>query len=337
MPAKAISEGLRHVFACCQRGAERQLKAQVADVHPTLRPAFARPGLVTWVADAPVSPAFALGSPFARVWGASLGRLDSVAALAPRLGEPLPIVHVFPRDPSAAHAAAEVARGLAAFPAPWRTGELPTEGALVLDVVVAPGEPWLVGLHQHGRGRSGHPGGDPKIALPAEAPSRAYLKLEEAVAWAELDVRAGHVALELGAAPGGAALALARRGVTVWGVDPGAIDPRVLAFTGPRGARVHHLATTVQELRWEQLPRHVDWLLVDVNLAPRVALHAVARLMPPLRSTLTGAIFTFKLNDAHVLADLPTTLARVSELGFSDVRVTQLPANRRELCCVALR
>ena len=49
--------------------------------------------------------------------------------------------------------------------------------------------------------------------MPAEAPSRAYAKIEEAIAWAQLPVRAGDVALEIGAAPGGAVMALARRGV----------------------------------------------------------------------------------------------------------------------------
>ena len=50
---------------------------------------------------------------------------------------------------------------------------------------------------------------------------------------------------------------------------------QVLALPG-----VTYLPIKVGALRWEQLPAHVDWLLLDVNLAPQVALHEIARLMP---------------------------------------------------------
>ena len=310
----------RHVFATCQIGVERDLKAEVARTRPDLRPAFARPGLVTWVADAEVGPEIELDAVFARVWGASLGRGEEAAALVPAGAR----LHVFARDPDEP-TGVDAARGALRV-----TGDVtPDAGELVADVIVAPGEPWLVGVHRHRAGRWRAPGGLPGIEVPAEAPSRAYAKIEEAIAWAELDVRAGEVALELGAAPGGAAYALARRGLEVWGADPGAMDPVVLA------AGVRHLPVKVGALRWEDLPARVDWLLVDVHLAPRVALHAVQRLMPRLRPTLRGAVLTLKMNDARVVEDIPALLERVRALGFTDVRATQLPSNRREICCVA--
>jgi 23S rRNA (cytidine2498-2'-O)-methyltransferase len=162
------------------------------------------------------------------------------------------------------------------------------------------------------------------------------VKLEEAIAWAGLPVAAGDTALEIGAAPGGAALALALRGVTVIAVDPGALAPAVLGYRHPSGARVDHRPIKVGALRWEDLPGEVHWLLVDVNLAPQVALHEVARLVPPLRASLRGAVITLKLNEPGFVAELPRFVERIRAMGFASVHLTHLPSNRQELCAVAL-
>ena len=125
-------------------------------------------------------------------------------------------------------------------------------------------------------------------------------------------------------------MALARRGVEVFGVDTGELAPQVRALPG-----VHHLAMKVGALRWEQLPARVDWLLVDVNLAPQVALHEIACLMPKLRPTLRGCVFTLKLNDFAFVDALPALTSRIAGFGFTDVRLRHLPSNRREICVVA--
>lgn len=332
-------------FATCAPGLERFLKAEAAARQPGLRLAFSRPGLVTWKSDGEVPLDLALGAAFARVWGRSLGRAtepDEAAALAQGVlaDEARPArLHVFSREPAALGGAAaqlDAWRGIAAALGDAVAAEpVARAGDLVIDVVVAPGEPLVVGAHRHAAPRSPQPGGIPAADVPADAPSRAYGKIEEAIAWADLDVRAGAVALEIGSAPGGAALALVRRGVEVWGVDTGAMDPVVLAARGPGGARVHHLAITLGALRWEQLPPRIDWLLVDVNLAPQVALHGVRRLMPRLKATLRGAVFTLKMNELAFVADLPALVERIREMGFGRVAVAHLPSNRQELCAVA--
>jgi hypothetical protein len=99
---------------------------------------------------------------------------------------------------------------------------------------------------------------------------------------------------------------------------------------------VHHLAKKVGALRWEELPARVDWLLVDVNLAPQVALHEVARLMPRLLPTLRGAVFTLKLNDWTFVTALPALVERIQQMGLPDVRLKHLPSNRQEVCAIAL-
>jgi 23S rRNA (cytidine2498-2'-O)-methyltransferase len=337
------------VFATCLPGVEPALKIELARTRPELRLAYSRPGLVTFKSARTVSPDDTPGSVFAHVWGRSIGAASDPASAALQVAaEGATRVHAFAREPASAvdlapglasglapGLASGLASGPAAWLAPWQAlgpGGPAQPGELVLDVIVAPDEPAWLGVHRHGRFHLPHPGGAVPVEVPPDAPSRAYAKIEEAIAWAGLPIAAGHVALEIGAAPGGAAFALARRGVEVWAVDPGELAANVRALPG-----VHHVAKKVGALRWEELPARVDWLLLDVNLAPQVALHEVARLMPRLRLTLRGAVFTLKLNEWTFVAELPVLVERIRQMGWPDVRMRHLPSNRREVCAVALR
>ena len=59
---------------------------------------------------------------------------------------------------------------------------------------------------------------------------------------------AGRGAVELGSAPGGASFALLERGLHVHGVDPGAMDPRVLAYAGAHRQPFKHHAMPAAEV-----------------------------------------------------------------------------------------
>jgi len=317
------------VFATCAPGIEAMLKLDVARLRPELRFAYSRPGLVTFKCEHAVAPDDAPASAFARVWGRSIGPARDPGDAAHQLAlVGAQRVHVYARD-------AEVEL------APWQdavTARLGVpagvaqRGELVADVVVSPGEPAWLGLHRADAHHLMWPGGAIAVDVPADAPSRAYGKLEEAIAWAELPIARGDVAVELGAAPGGALYALARRGVEAWGVDPGELAPQVAALPN-----VHHLRVKIGALRWEDLPARVDWLLVDVNLAPQVALHETLRFAPRLRGSLRGAVITLKMNEPAFVRELPALAARIAELGLPDVRMRHLPSNRREICAVAVR
>jgi 23S rRNA (cytidine2498-2'-O)-methyltransferase len=357
--AAALALRSPFVFAVCQLGAEAAVKAEVARLRPHWRLAFSRPGLLTWKCEPAVAPNEVLEAVFVRAYGISLGRVGDAAELVtllqhtPALREaaarsPLRL-HVFERDrakpgdeapgdsygPAAAAVRQQI---LEALPAGLvHSAPTPLVGERVLDVVVAaPGaaggaEPWLLGLHTHAPGRSVYPGGRVPLQLPPDAPSRAWLKLEEGLALSGLPLRAGDVAVEIGSAPGGASWALLQRGLRVLGVDPGEMAETVL-----RHPRFTHLQLTLGELRREQLPRRVDWLLLDVNLAPQVALHQVRRVVSTLRDTLRGALLTLKLNDWRLAEQVPQLVERVRALGFSDVQARQLATNRQEICVAAL-
>ncbi|MDB4962267.1 MAG: putative SAM-depedent methyltransferase [Myxococcales bacterium] len=311
-------------FASCLPGIESAVKLDVASRRPELKFAYSRPGLLTFKSPRALLPEDPPGSVFARVWGRSVGAASDPAAAAIQLGHVgATRVHVFARDPDAA---IDLTPWLSLGP-----GGPALDGEVVADVIVSPEGPAWLGVHRHEPWRSPHPGGGFPVDVPEDAPSRAYAKIEEAIAWARLPVAEGQRALEIGAAPGGAVLALARRGVAVWGVDTGELAPNVLALPN-----VTHIAKKVGALRWEEMPGKIDWLLLDVNLAPQVALHEVARLMPRLRDSLRGAVFTLKMNDWAFVAELPRLVERIREMGFRDVRLRHLPSNRREVCAVAL-
>jgi 23S rRNA (cytidine2498-2'-O)-methyltransferase len=108
--------------------------------------------------------------------------------------------------------------------------------------------------------------GIPRLRFPRGAPSRSGLKLVEAlqtfIGERELPqrMRAGRVAIDLGAAPGGWSAALAQRGLRVIAVDNGPIAQAVLATQ-----LVEHRRADAFRFRPD---RPVDWMVCDVVAAP---------------------------------------------------------------------
>jgi 23S rRNA (cytidine2498-2'-O)-methyltransferase len=364
------------LFTCCQTGAEAALKKELAREHPDLRFAYSRPGFVTFKrADgSPVAGDFELRSVFARAYGVSCGKATGEPAeqaakiatfareLAAANGGKLPRLHLwerdqhFPGDEPLGFVAGEWARearaavlavepGLAcnepklasqeAGPA-RRTGDgkgeaLPADGELVLDVVCVDAREWWYGYHRHSRAHSPYPGGRPAITMPEAAPSRAYIKLEEAIRWARPPLKAGDIAVEIGSAPGGASYALIQRGLRVVGIDPGEMDARVLASPSFK-----HIRRPVAQVPREELPTQVEWLLLDMNVEPRISLFAVDRLATRLSDTLLGVFLTVKLNQWRIADEIPSMLEHVRAMGMVRARATQLPSNRQEILVFGL-
>jgi 23S rRNA (cytidine2498-2'-O)-methyltransferase len=331
----------------------RWLKAEIAARAPHLKFAFARPGLTTWKVEGPApTPATTLPSSFARAFGLSIGRAadaaEVVAVIAPYRDRPLRL-HVIERDIDVpvdeqdpairgTRAAAVEAALRAAAPGVFLDDVRARAGDRVIDVVVPhgrePDEPWLIGAHDHDDHHGPWPGGVAHVPPPAEAPSRAWCKIEEALRWADLEPAPGEIAVELGSSPGGASYAMLVRGLEVHGVDPGAMDPRVLGFRGPHGNRFVHHHAPAAEVAKAALPRQYQWLMNDINLAPMIALRYVERFVALAHGGLKGAVITLKLNDDGVFAALPRLVERISKMGPRRVRVTQLPSNRSEVAAI---
>ena len=310
-------------FALCQPGAEARLKEEIRRLRPTYQAAFQRPGLVTFKAPSvEVSPAEAPAAMFARAWGCSggLARLPEEAlAAAARIGATR--VFIGPRVPGETVAedwrrVADVgeARG------PVKRGEL------VLDVVVQGDEPALLGWHVHGHSRHVTPSGVFEFVVPETAPSRAYGKAVEGLAWSGAPVQPGDLLLEIGAAPGGTTLAYLERGLRVLAVDTLELAPVVRAHPGLVG----WIQRSIGDVTLEELPPEVRWIAVDAGIAPSRMVRALRRLTLHYRRTLRGMLLTLKLNDAAAVATLPGLM---EELGRGGARVDaiQLPTHRNDL------
>lgn len=350
------------LYAVCQHGAEGALKRELATRAPELRPAFARPGFVTFKLDKPCEhpEKFTLPSVFARTWGFSLGAVQAdhlqdlatklwgipdLAELAARL--PVAGLHVWERDkrvpgdsgfePGETPLADEVEAAVrAASPLESLRDSPESRGAIVrnrwaLDVALIEPDHWFVGVHLAASRTARWPGGVPRIEMPPHAVSRAYLKMAEAMAWSDLPMSRGERVVELGCAPGGAAQALLDAGLMVLGLDPANVDEEVLK----------HPRFTHMRLRAAKAPRRlfkdVPWLAADMNVAPSYTLDAVEGVVKHPASSIRGMLLTLKLAEWELAEQLPAYMDRVRSWGYQDVRVRHLAFNRQEVCLAALR
>ena len=145
-------------------------------------------------------------------------------------------------------------------------------------------------------------------------PSRAYLKLWEALTWIGEHPSPGARCIDLGAAPGGWTWVLASLGARVVAVDKAALEPRVATMAG---------VTTRQESAFGLPPEPADWLFSDVVAYPE-------RLLALVRNWIDAAVVarivcTVKLQGATDHAAVAAFAA------IPGGRLRHLHANKHEL------
>ncbi|MCK7544236.1 23S rRNA (cytidine(2498)-2'-O)-methyltransferase RlmM [Marinobacter bryozoorum] len=185
-----------------------------------------------------------------------------------------------------------------------------------------------------GNNRARWPMGIPRLKLPASAPSRSALKLEEA--WKVLlpadrildYLGGGKSAVDLGAAPGGWTWQLVQQGMRVTAVDNGPMDDDLMA-TG--------MVTHVRADGYLWRPkRSVDWMVCDIVDKPRrtaamvsdwfndqLCRYSVFNLKLPMKKRYDEWLLCRELLEAR-LADAP--------FGFR-LRARQLYHDREEITC----
>ncbi|MFM7207170.1 MAG: SAM-dependent methyltransferase [Planctomycetaceae bacterium] len=273
---------------------------------------------------------------FAHTVVRSLGQVTgpSLADLAARCGDlaggpAWDDVHVWRRDGRVDAPVADIrAAVVEACGATAATTTRP--GDLVLDCVIDAPDRWWVGWHRAAAAASAWPGGAYPRPLPGSAVSRAWLKLDEAIAAFGIDLGAGGRALELGAAPGGACQRLLEAGLHVVGVDAALVDASVAAH--PRFEQWRMRAREVPLRRF----RGFDWLLADMNIDPTSTMAALVRLLDADGGHPRGVIATLKLPDWTRAAELDGWLDAFRERGYA-ARARQLSTGGREVCVVATR
>lgn len=317
------------VFALCNPGSEKALKLEAEAMALGWRLSYQRRGFVTFKADAPFS----------------LASLDVNLACARRLclslGKSPTREEAIRRVEAAAHIqhARFFDRKMQGVPGEGR----PEIGELVGTVVeLRPDEFWS-GLHHHAPFLSPDPAGDPAIVMPADSPSRAWLKLEEAVRFFALDFTPSDIVVELGCAPGGVVLALLRRGVSVIGVDPAKMADVVLAsaITNRDEAPSNrpwffHSRKPAALTSKRDLGNGVTWFMSDMNQSPEVVLKECARFRK-MAPSIRGVLITLKLTDLAQVADKAQWFASLAAMGFQTIRLQQLSVHHKEFALLAIK
>ncbi len=348
------------LFAICQAGAEAALRKELAGSAETtngfgpLKPAFSRPGFVTFKVD-PVAPPperYTLRSTLARTYGWSLGKVNGNDAasmveeiVSNRQIAECEFLHVFERDkqipgtsgfePGVSPLAASVADQFAAHSLikkrSTKVNRRAATDAAVADVVLISPDEWWFGFH-HALTRQGRwPGGVPAIDTEEEHVSRAYLKLKEALLWSGITIRPGDVCAEIGSAPGGACELLLEIGARVIAIDPAEMEPSIeehpkLTFIRRRG----------HEVRKRDFS-NVRWLLADLNMAPKYTLDTVRDIVTHDAVNVSGLLLTLKHDDWKLIERVGEYIETVKAMGFQVVRTRQLAFNRREFCLIAIK
>lgn len=210
-------------------------------------------------------------------------------------------------------------------------------------VELATGE-FFAGIHVHNKFTSAYPAGDSGVVMPERSPSRAWLKLEEAIRFFDISLTKKDVVVELGCAPGGVVLALLERGISVIGVDPAKMADVITPYTLTDGsARVNvskpwflHIRKPAALLGKKDLGGDVSWFMSDMNQSPEVVIKECLRccVMAP---GICGVLITLKLTDLSHVVDKEKWVAPLVAHGFKTVQVQSLSVNHRELALFALR
>ncbi|MDP2342243.1 MAG: SAM-dependent methyltransferase [Deltaproteobacteria bacterium] len=299
------------IFALCQEGAEKVLREEL--LRAGFHPSFSSKGFVTAKAEHPITID-------------QLPRLVMARRLCLSLTQPTN------KNVDADAAAKE----LSAIVQTETTGPQAKDGDVVVTVIergAAEKVQRFVGVHKHQRGLSPDPGGDPRLEVPANAPSRAWLKFEEAARLFDLHIDRDDVVVEVGCSPGGMTRALIDRGAMVTGIDPNDMDPGILQ----ERARFRHLRCSAQAVDVLQLPGPVRLLVVDVNQRPNAAISSIEAIAQRTRRDMRAVLFILKLGDWGHIVELPQWLERISRLFAMPVTAVQLPSNRQELAVYAAR
>jgi 23S rRNA (cytidine2498-2'-O)-methyltransferase len=339
------------LFVTCQVGAEAAVKSELARDRPSFRFAYSRPGFLTFKLPTNFAAAddFELQSVFARSHGFVLGKViggDIPArcrAARDLIGDRrFNTLHVWQRDsapvgqrgfePGPTALTDEARRGLESLAGPAEHPWWFDPRGPVLDCILVEPHEWWFGFHVIRSISSRWPGGIFHLAeAPSDVISRAYLKMREALAWSRLPVKRGDTVAEIGSAPGGASQALLSRGLKVIGIDPAAMDQRVLAHP-----KLMHIQKRGHEVRRREF-RDVRWLTVDINVAPRYTLDTVEAIVTHQHVKIEGLLLTLKLLEWKLAAEVPTYMDRVLSWGYKSVAARQLSHNRQEVCVAAVR
>ncbi|MGL4988198.1 MAG: SAM-dependent methyltransferase [Cetobacterium sp.] len=302
------------IYTIVNIGSEKALKEEVALKYPDLSFAYSRPGYITFKDNSgKFTPESKFNLIFARACGISLGRTNSEKLEAEVMKHKADVTHRF-----------SLVTG-------ETSGEVAEVGQTILDVVeVKEGEFWI-GIRTASAYSWKMAGVNPKVVLPEASPSRAYLKIIEALIWTDYKFRGEETVLEIGSAPGGASFGLLEKGFKVFGVDNAVMNEEVL-----KNPMFKHLKNPMQKIQDADIPRPCHILVSDVNVLPSLSLSQVKRFMD-MRPGIHTVFYTLEIGSKISTEEVLKSIDSFKKFGFKEVRATQLPSNKSEILIYGIK
>jgi 23S rRNA (cytidine2498-2'-O)-methyltransferase len=214
--------------------------------------------------------------------------------------------------------------GLSDPETPWKASEL--GGWLGQVCLIGPGV-GVVGRIRAREAMSLSAGGRARMKRTSEAPSRAAMKLDEAIEWYGVTPGKGDLCVDLGSAPGGWTRRLAERGARVWSVDPANLAPDVLKM-----ARVKHLKSSAFEFEPDE---PVDFLFCDMAWRPLEVAQLLGKWARKGWAAQLVANIKLPMNDK--LPMLLRVRRALEDGGWKQLRMRQLYHDRDEITVTARR
>lgn len=167
-------------------------------------------------------------------------------------------------------------------------------------------------------------GGIHRMRFDSGAPSRSYLKIEEALAILRTEPVAGSIVVDLGAAPGGWTYGFAKRGCHVTSVDNGPMK-----IKGEYTGTITHLRRDGLTFNPDSKYLPVDWLIADMLIPPPKALALLKKWVG--QKWCKNLIVNIKLPQQNPYAGLGAVLEWLEHQGHHRLQIRQLYHDRQEV------
>lgn len=319
----------KFVYFICNSGSASLLKEELKRKHPYFNVAFSRQTFLTFKrADGLESRLdFDPRCVFARAFGISLGKVKKseigkvLQSELNHLQKENFILHEWSLDESPSWSVRQELKDLFTL----QEKNIPSLGDYIIEIIKIGENDFFLGLRKHSFWQTPFVGGIPDFILPTEAPSRAWLKTEEALHLSKAELRPGEIVLEIGSAPGGSVFNFLNRKMKVYGVDTAEMHQVCLQHPS-----YTHLSTTMQKIDLSKIKGKVRWLAIDINQKPSYALRELRILLPDLQKDLLGMFLTFKLTDGDSIKRIDGNIKELQDYKMN-VLATQLYHNRNEI------
>lgn len=167
-------------------------------------------------------------------------------------------------------------------------------------------------------------GGVLRMRFDSGAPSRSYLKVEEALALLKEEPVAGSLVVDLGAAPGGWTYAFAKRACHVTSVDNGPMK-----IKGDYSGTVTHLRRDGLTFNPDAKYLPVQWLIADMLIPPPKALALLKKWIG--QSWCENLIVNVKLPQQNPYMGLEAILDWLDSIPYHNLQIRQLYHDRQEV------